>query len=81
LLLKTNSNLHEDTIYQVLSILYLLNLKYIKDFKLGEYDWSAYKGDISIIKLHNKRIVSLLSNFQNPEYLRVVKRNSKNGSL
>jgi len=36
------------------------NLKNTKDLKLEEYDWSAVKGDISIVKWRDKWIFSLL---------------------
>lgn len=64
-----------------LSRKYLPNLKNDKDLKLGEYDWSIDQGDISIIKWRDKRIVSLLSNFHNPEDTTEVQRRSKDGSV
>lgn len=46
---------------------YLSNFKCNKDLILGEYDWSIDQGDISIVKWCDKRIVSFLSHFHNPE--------------
>lgn len=60
---------------------YLPNFKKDKDLKLGEYDWFVDQGDISIVKWRDKRIVSLLSNFHNPEDGTVVQRRSKDGSI
>jgi len=60
---------------------HLPNFKKDKDLKLGEYDWFVDQGDISIVKWRDKRIVSLLSNFHNPEDGTAVQRRSKDGSI
>ncbi|XP_008189828.1 piggyBac transposable element-derived protein 4-like [Acyrthosiphon pisum] len=60
---------------------YLPNFKKDKDLKLGEYDWFVDQGDVSIVKWRDKRIVSLLSNFHNPEDVTAVQRRSKDGSI
>lgn len=60
---------------------YLPNLKNDKDLKLGEYDWSVDNASTSIVKWRDKRIVSLLSNFHNPEDTTEVQRRSKDGSV
>ncbi|KAE9521818.1 hypothetical protein AGLY_017789 [Aphis glycines] len=60
---------------------HLPNFKKDKDLKLGEYDWFVDQGDILIVKWRDKRIVSLLSNFHNPEDATAVQRRSNYGFM
>lgn len=56
------------------------NLKSDKDLKLGDYDWFFDNASVSIVKWRDKRIVSLLSNFHDPQDTSEVPRKSKDGS-
>ncbi|KAL4148520.1 hypothetical protein QTP88_002749 [Uroleucon formosanum] len=60
---------------------YLPKLCPDKNMKLGDYDWQITDQDnISIVKWKDKRIVSLLSNFHDPQNVTQVQRKSKDGS-
>ncbi|XP_022168644.1 piggyBac transposable element-derived protein 4-like [Myzus persicae] len=62
--------------------LYIDNFFKNKNMKLGDYDWqiTADQDNISIVKWKEKRIVSLLSNFHDPQNVTQVQRKSKDGS-
>jgi len=60
---------------------YLPKLCPDKNMKLGDYDWQITDQDnISIVKWKDKRIVTLLSNFHDPQNVTQIQRKSKDGS-
>lgn len=60
---------------------YLPKLSPDKNMKIGDYEWQITDEDnISIVKWKDKRIVSLLSNFHDPQNVTQVQRRSKDGS-
>lgn len=61
---------------------YLPKLKPDSALKIGDYDWKiSDQNDMSIIKWKDKRIVNLLSNFHDPQYVTQVKRKAKDGTV
>lgn len=53
-----------------------------RNMKLGEYDWQITdQNNISLVKWKDKRIVSLLSNFHDPQNVTEVPSKSKDGSI
>lgn len=61
---------------------YLPKLIPDKNMKLDEYDWQITdQNNISLVKRIDKRIVSLMSNFHDPQNVTEVPRKSKDGSI